>query len=62
MTLCFLHCLEETEEGRLEKDLLETQLKLWDQRGVGSAALGGYWLPSLWWHGCQGMVSWTAMP
>lgn len=35
-------------EGRLENDLLETQLKLWGQRGVGSTALRGYWLPSLW--------------
>ena len=49
-------------EGRLENDLLETQLKLWGQRGVGSTALRGYWLPSLWWHGCEGLVSQAAMP
>lgn len=44
-------------EGRLEKDQLETQLKLWGQRGVGSTALRGYWLPLLWWYSCQGLVS-----
>lgn len=45
----------------LEKDLLETQLKLWGQRGVGSTALMGYWLPSLWWPGCQRLASRVAI-
>lgn len=57
--ISFPHCLEETQG---KKDPLETQLKLWGQRGVGSAALRVYWLPSPWWHGCQRLVSRAAMP
>lgn len=62
MTFAFPIALRKSMEGRLEKDLLETQLKLWGQRGVGITALRGHWLPSLWWHGCQGLDSWAAMP
>lgn len=62
VTSAFPIASRKPREGRLEKDLLETQLKLWGQRGVGSTASRGYWLPSVWWRGCQGLVSRAAMP